>query len=204
MYNFLKTTVLGGVLFLVPVVVLIAILEKALGVAKTVVVPLNDALFQGTVHHAYMGDLLALVLLLVLCFLAGLAAKTSFARKSVDALEKKLLAKVPTYDSMKSKFLATLQSQSQEGEAMRPVLARFENFVADRFRGRADSGWHHYCLCARGSGPLVGISLLHDGGSYPSYRPSDVSSDENPQRLRKRLQRTTECLFQTQIAGPVS
>ena len=53
MYNFLKTTVLGGVLFLVPVVVLIAILEKALGVAKKVVVPLNDALFQGTVHHAY-------------------------------------------------------------------------------------------------------------------------------------------------------
>ena len=131
MYNFLKTTVLGGVLFLVPVVVLIAILEKALGVAKKVVVPVNDALFQGTVHHAYMADLLALVLLLVLCFLAGLAAKTSFARKSVDALEKKLLAKVPTYDSMKSKFLATLQSQSQsqspEGPAMRPVLARFEN-----------------------------------------------------------------------------
>ena len=127
MYNFLKTTVLGGVLFLVPVVVLIAILEKALGVAKKVVVPLNDALFQGTVHHAYMADLLALAFLLVLCFLAGLAAKTSFARKSVDALEKKLLAKVPTYDSMKSKFLATLQSQSQEGEAMRPVLARFED-----------------------------------------------------------------------------
>ena len=129
MYNFLKTTVLGGVLFLVPVVVLIAILEKALGVAKKVVVPVNDALFQGTVHHAYMGDLLALVLLLVLCFLAGLAAKTSFARKSVDALEKKLLAKVPTYDSMKSKFLATLQSQSQspEGPAMKPVLARFED-----------------------------------------------------------------------------
>ena len=129
MYNFLKTTVLGGVLFLVPVVVLIAILEKALGVAKKVVVPVNDALFQGTVHHAYMGDLLALVLLLVLCFLAGLAAKTSFARKYVDALEKQVLAKVPTYDSMKSKFLATLQSQSQspEGPAMRPVLARFED-----------------------------------------------------------------------------
>ena len=34
MYNFLKTTVLGGVLFLVPVVVLIAILEKALSRQK--------------------------------------------------------------------------------------------------------------------------------------------------------------------------
>ena len=129
MYNFLKTTVLGGVLFLVPIVVLIAILEKALGVAQKAAVPLADALFRGTFAHAhaYMSDLLALGLLLVFCFLAGLAAKTSFARKSVDALEKKVLAKVPTYDSAKSKFLATLQSQSQEGPAMRPVLARFEN-----------------------------------------------------------------------------
>jgi len=129
MYNFLKTTVLGGVLFLVPVVVLIAILEKALGVAQKAAVPLADVLFQGTFlhEHAYVSDLLALGLLLVVCFLAGLAAKTSFARRSVDALEKKVLAKVPTYDSVKSKFLATLQSQSQEGEAMRPVLARFED-----------------------------------------------------------------------------
>ena len=131
MYNFLKTTVLGGVLFLVPVVVLIAILEKALGVAQKVAVPLADALFRGTFAHAhaYASDLLALGLLLVFCFLAGLAAKTSFARKYVDALEKKVLAKVPIYDSAKSKFLATLQSQSQspEGPAMRPVLARFED-----------------------------------------------------------------------------
>jgi len=129
MYNFLKTTFLGGVLFLVPVVVLIAILEKALGVAQKAAVPLADVIFRGTfLHdHAYVSDLLALGLLLVVCFLAGLAAKTSFARKSVDALEKKVLAKVPTYDSVKSKFLATLQSQSQEGEAMRPVLARFED-----------------------------------------------------------------------------
>jgi uncharacterized membrane protein len=129
MYNFLKTTVLGGVLFLVPIVVLIAIVEKALGVAQKAAVPLADALFRGTFAHAhaYVSDLLALGLLLVFCFLAGLAAKTSFARKSVDALEKKVLAKVPTYDSAKSKFLATLQSQSQEGPAMRPVLARFED-----------------------------------------------------------------------------
>ena len=127
MYSFLKTTFLGGVLFLVPVVVLIAIVEKALGYAQKAVVPLADALFKGTFAHAFVSDLLAFGLLLVLCFLAGLAAKTAFARKSVDALEKKVLGKVPFYDSTKSKVLATLQSQSQEGETMRPVLARFED-----------------------------------------------------------------------------
>ena len=127
MYSFLKTTFLGGVLFLAPVVVLIALFEKALGYAQKAVVPLADALFKGTFAHVFVSDFLAFGLLLVLCFLAGLAAKTAFARKSVDALEKKVLGKVPFYDSTKSKVLATLQSQSQEGETMRPVLARFED-----------------------------------------------------------------------------
>jgi hypothetical protein len=127
MYNFLKTTFLGGVLFLVPVVVLITIIAKALEVAKKVVVPLNDALFKGTGAHAYAGDMLAFGLLLVLCFLAGLAAKTSFARKSVDALEKKVLAKVPAYDSLKSKIVATLQSQ--EGETMRARIEGLEQVL---------------------------------------------------------------------------
>jgi uncharacterized membrane protein len=141
MYSFLKTTVLGGVLFLAPVVVLIAIVEKALGYAQKAVVPLADALFKGTFAHAFVSDLLAFGLLLVLCFLAGLAAKTSFARRSVDALEKKVLAKVPLYDSTKSKLLATLAvQQSQEGEKMRPVLARFEDswqiaFEVERIAG---------------------------------------------------------------------
>src|SRR6516165_2519867 len=103
MYNFLKTTLIGGVLFLAPVVVLIAIVEKGLGYARKAVVPVADALFKGTFAHAFVGALLAFALLLVLCFLAGLAAKTAFARKYVDALEKTVLDKIPGYDSTKSK-----------------------------------------------------------------------------------------------------
>jgi uncharacterized membrane protein len=118
MYSFLKTTFLGGVLFLAPVVVLIALFEKALGYAQKAVVPLADALFKGTFAHAFVSDLLAFGLLLVLCFLAGLAAKSSFARRYVDVLEQRVLAKVPLYDSTKSKVLATLQEGAtlEEGE----------------------------------------------------------------------------------------
>ena len=86
---------------------------------------------------------------------------------------------------------------------MRPVLARFENSWQIAFEIERIPGGIITVYVPGAPDPWSGSSL-HDGGSYPSYRPSDVSSDENPQRLRKRLQRTTECLFQTQIAGPVS
>jgi hypothetical protein len=47
MYNSIKTTLLGGVIFLVPVVVLLAIIEKGLGYAQKAVVPVANALFKG-------------------------------------------------------------------------------------------------------------------------------------------------------------
>jgi uncharacterized membrane protein len=115
MYNSIKTTLLGGVIFLVPVVVLLAIIEKGLGYAQKAVVPVANALFKGDFTHAFVGDLLAFVLLVVLCFLAGLAAKTAFARKYVDTVEKSVLVKVPGYDAAKSQFLGKLQSK--EGDS---------------------------------------------------------------------------------------
>ena len=115
MYSSIKTTLLGGVIFLVPVVVLLAIAEKGLGYARKAVVPLANALFKDDFTHAIVGDLLAFGLLVILCFLAGLAAKTGFARKYVDAVEKTVLVNLPGYDAAKSKFLATLQSK--EGES---------------------------------------------------------------------------------------
>jgi uncharacterized membrane protein len=115
MYNSIKTTLLGGVIFLVPVVVLLAIIEKGLGYAQKAVVPVANALFKGDFTHAFVGDLLAFVLLVVLCFLAGLAAKTAFARKYVDTVEKSVLVKVPGYDAAKSQFLGKLTSK--EGDS---------------------------------------------------------------------------------------
>jgi hypothetical protein len=74
-----------------------------------------NALFKDEFTHAVVGDVLAFVLLVVICFLAGLAARTAFARKYVEAVEKTVLVNVPGYDAAKSKFLATLQSK--EGDA---------------------------------------------------------------------------------------
>jgi uncharacterized membrane protein len=122
MYNSLKTTLLGGILFLVPVVVLLAIIEKGLGYARKAVVPVANALFQGDFTHAFVGDLLAFVLLVVLCYLAGIAAKTAFARKYVVAVEKSVLVNVPGYDAAKSQVLAKLQSKEGDS-ASKPLTS---------------------------------------------------------------------------------
>jgi uncharacterized membrane protein len=85
-----------------------------------------------------VADLLALVIILLICFLAGLAAKSTLARKSVGNLESRVLSNIPVYGFLKSKIDAIVQPEKAEG--MEPVLARFDDswqiaFEVERIQG---------------------------------------------------------------------
>jgi uncharacterized membrane protein len=84
---FARTTIVGGVFFLAPIVVLIVILANAFGFAKTG--------FQAiVVHIPGVSDLsvgvatsLSIAMIALVCLLAGLVANTLIAQRFVNALE---------------------------------------------------------------------------------------------------------------------
>ena len=84
---FVRTTIVGGVFFLAPIVVLIVILAKAFGFAKT-------GLQAVIVHVPGVSDLsvgvataLSIAMIALVCLLAGLVAHTLIAQRFVNALE---------------------------------------------------------------------------------------------------------------------
>ena len=92
--QFVRTTIVGGLLFLAPLVVLIVILAKAFDYAK-------KGLNAVVVHVPAVSDLsagvataLAVVLVALICFLAGLLARTVPAQHVVNALESSVLSKI--------------------------------------------------------------------------------------------------------------
>ena len=99
--HFLRTTVLGGVLFLAPIVVLAFILDKAFDFARRALKPVTaiipDRLVSGVTAEAIM----AIVLIAILCFLAGLFARTRPAQRIMAELEFSVLSKVPAYEYLK-------------------------------------------------------------------------------------------------------
>jgi uncharacterized membrane protein len=106
--QFVRTTILGGVFFLAPIVVLIVILAKAFDYAKK---GLNAVL----VHIPAASDLsagaataLAVVVVALVCFLAGLVARTMAAQRVIDALESSVLSKIPAYDYLKQESASAL------------------------------------------------------------------------------------------------
>ncbi len=106
--QFVRTTVLGGLFFLAPIVVLVVILAKAFDYAKkgldAVVVHIPAAADLG----AGAATALAVALVALVCFLAGLAARTVTAQRVVDALESSVLSKIPAYEYLKQESASAL------------------------------------------------------------------------------------------------
>jgi len=125
MVKFLKTTVIGGIVFMVPIVIFIAIIGKAIELTNKLAAPLTALIPVDSIGNITVANLLALVIVFLICFLAGLAAKSILARKSIVALESRVLSKIPVYGLLKSKIDAIVKPEKAEG--MKPVLARFDD-----------------------------------------------------------------------------
>lgn len=71
----LKTTILGGLLFLVPLAFLAIVLGSAFQVSMLLVDPIDAVTPIETVAGIAFINVMAIVLIVVVCFLAGLAAQ---------------------------------------------------------------------------------------------------------------------------------
>jgi uncharacterized membrane protein len=96
-----KTTAIGGLIFLLPLVLLVAIVGKAFNIIRVVSTPLGNLISAEKVAGYAVADLLALTVLLVVTLLAGLLARSPvFDRfyKKIDAI---MLQVFPGYSYIK-------------------------------------------------------------------------------------------------------
>jgi len=99
--NFLKTTVIGGVFFLVPLVVLALVIGKAIGIMLVVAEPLARVIPIDSVAGFALVNVVAAAIVILICFLAGLTARTQRAQNTVEAIESRMLQRIPGYTFLK-------------------------------------------------------------------------------------------------------
>jgi len=165
--RFLRTTLVGGLLFLVPLVVLGVIVEKALRIAHRVSDPLASRLFTNARPSVLLAS--AAVVLALFCFLAGLLAMASPARRLIGWLEATLLAKIPGYLLLK----ATSQSAlGRDGESQYPVvLARIEDSWQFGFLVESLPDQHYAVYVPGAPNPMSGSVYFM---SADRVRPSEI------------------------------
>lgn len=74
----MKTTILGGVLFLAPLAIIAFILGKAFQISTKIVAPLDHLLPIKNFAGIASVNILALLFIILLCYVAGLLAQRAF------------------------------------------------------------------------------------------------------------------------------
>jgi uncharacterized membrane protein len=125
-FRFLKTTVIGGIVFLVPLIIIVAIIGKAFEIMRKVADPLSSLMPIESVGDIAIVNFIAFALIVLVCFLAGLAARTLSAGKLVQFLESRILSHIPAYAFIKG--MTASVAGAEDGKGMTAVLARLDDY----------------------------------------------------------------------------
>jgi uncharacterized membrane protein len=118
-----QDTLVKGVFLLAPIMVFGLLVAKAIGGLRKLVEPLAGDM--GPLAGIPMPALLAGVVLVLLCYVAGLVSKSRSARGLTTWLESTVLKHVPGYAYMKG--MGESMAGVEGGTAYQPVLARIED-----------------------------------------------------------------------------
>lgn len=95
--EFIRTTVIGGALFLLPIFVVLLVLGKVLGVMVGLTQPLVTALGVTTVAGVAASNLITILAVLVLAFVAGLFARTEAGQAALAWIRDGVTATIPQF-----------------------------------------------------------------------------------------------------------
>jgi uncharacterized membrane protein len=138
MLKLIRTTIIGGVIFLIPVAIFIAVIGQGLKITGAIAKPVAALFPVNMVGGVAVAHVLAIVLLLLICLMAGLLARLALARKAVGALEANVLTRLPAYALLKTKTQSMLSPEDIEGMSI--AVVRFDDlwqigFEIERIEG---------------------------------------------------------------------
>jgi uncharacterized membrane protein len=119
--QFIRATLSGGILFLLPVVLVIMMLSKAHQMMVKLSGPLAN-LMPERILGLDGSRILALLLLILICFIAGLFIKSKRVKKQLTKMEDNLLVFIPGYQLLKSITADTLGESDEKG--LKPVMVK--------------------------------------------------------------------------------
>jgi uncharacterized membrane protein len=120
--RYIKTTVLGGLVFLIPVGFVGFLLVQVFGIMQKIAEPIGNFLPLNDIGDIAIANLIAIVLMVLLCFTAGLIARHSPLAGRIETLDRRLSEIVPGYDMARSVLAGATDDDRLEAR-WKPVLA---------------------------------------------------------------------------------
>ena len=177
--GFFKATIVGGILFMVPLILMVVVLQKALGLVRKIVVPLAKYFPEKPFLGIGMTTILSIVVLVLLSFGFGLLARTTAGRRVRDWLEYTIMGKMPGYAIMKG-MLKGATGLEKEDETT-AALVRIEDAWQLGFVVEVHADGHRTVYVPGAPNPASG-SIFYM--TEDRIRPLDVKTPELVMAIR--------------------
>jgi uncharacterized membrane protein len=125
--EFTKTTLVGGLLVVVPIYLSVLLLAKTVAGIFALLSPVTATLPA----DGQFRQVIAILIVLVVCFVAGIAVRTGPGLRAKHALERSVLERIPGYALVRG--LANRVSGNTREGAFRPALVEIEGALAPAF-----------------------------------------------------------------------
>jgi len=126
--EFLKTTLIGGLLIVLPTYLTALLLAKALGGLVALLAPIVAFLPE---EIAAFRSIVAIGLLVLVCFILGVITRTGLGRRALEAFERHVLEKIPGFAMLRS---VTRRVSGKADDALfQPVLVEIEDALTPAF-----------------------------------------------------------------------
>ena len=124
--EFVKTTLIGGASFLLPVAIVIFVLSYALRLVRRIAEPISHRLHLDHLVGAGVGTvtILSVAVLVLISFAAGIIARTAAGRRISRWSENSFLGRLPHYQVIKSMAEGLAHVENTSG--LKPALINIE------------------------------------------------------------------------------
>lgn len=155
----MRTTFFGGVLVIMPVVVLIVVLGWLFNFVSDLIRPITDIIIQTAQLHYIFSSIIAITLILLVCFIVGLLIRTRFGNFTYRFLEDNFLKRIPFYKIIKETVIQLFGNQKTLFSAVALVnLYGNGNLVTAFVTDEHDNG---YCTVFVPSGPAPTAGFVY-------------------------------------------
>jgi uncharacterized membrane protein len=113
--EFLKTTALGGLFVLLPLLLLFLLLAEVMELLVGIATPIVDLFPKGTFDESKSPVILALLLLFGTSFVIGLWLRSKKAKRLGNWIEHKTVGRLPAYNFLKSLVTGLLGTEDTAG-----------------------------------------------------------------------------------------
>ena len=164
--GFLKTSLLGGVVVILPVAILAAVSLWVFNLVTGLIEPLTRFLIKDSQLNEYTAEVLVIILIIVSCFFVGVLVRTRLGSFFYRVIETRILKLAPGYSMIKDTVLQIFGSRKDSPFSSVAIAQIFGNdtrvtaFITDK---HADGSYTLFV--PTGPNPTSGL-IYHLDGKY--------------------------------------